>query len=235
MAACPLPSRHELPRWGDRRRTRVGVLGGSFNPAHAGHLHVARTALRRLRLDQVWLLVSPGNPLKPRAGMAPFPDRLLSARRIADGRRVVATGIEACLGLRYTWQVLAALQRRFPQVEFAWLMGADNLEQLPRWRRWMRVARAMPFAVLPRPSYNHRALAGKAAQRLRHGLRHPSAAPALPSLHPPAWSFLTVRQNPISATALRAAQAALHSAPPPTPRLGPVAGPSLGRQPGASP
>lgn len=204
----------------------MGVLGGSFNPAHAGHLHVARIALRRLRLDQVWLLVSPGNPLKPRAGMAPFRDRLLSARRIADGHRIVATGIEACLGLRYTWQVLAALQRRFPRVEFTWLMGADNLEQLPRWRRWTCVAQAMPFAVLPRPSYNHRALAGKAAQRLRYGLRRPSAAPALPTARPPAWTFLPVAQNPLSATALRAAQGALHSAAP---------NPPQGGQPGASP
>lgn len=187
------------------------MLGGSFNPAHAGHLHVARTALRRLRLDQVWLLVSPGNPLKPRAGMAPLEERLASARRIADGRRVVATEIEAQLGLRYTWQVLAALRRRFPRVRFTWLMGADNLEQLPRWRRWTRIAGAAPFAVLPRPSYNHRALAGQAAQRLRHGLRRASAAPALPDSQPPAWTFLTVPQNPLSATALRAGEAALQS------------------------
>lgn len=203
----------------------MGVLGGSFNPAHAGHLHVARTALRRLRLDQVWLLVSPGNPLKPRAGMASFRDRLASARGIADGRHVLATSIECWLGLRYTWQVLAALQRRFPRIEFTWLMGADNLEQLPRWRRWTSVARAMPFAVLPRPSYNHRALAGKAAQRLRRWLRRPGTAPALPTARPPAWTFLSVPQNPLSATALRAAQAALHSAAPTRP----------GRQPGASP
>lgn len=197
-----------MPRWGDRRRRRIGLLGGSFNPAHPGHLHAARVALRRLRLDQVWLLVSPGNPLKPVAGMAPLRERLRSAGSIADGRRVVATAIEARLRTRYTYDTLRALRRRFPRVRFVWLMGADNLVQLPRWQHWTEIAGLMPFAVVPRPSYNHRALAGRAARRLRPAMRRSRAAPALASLRAPAWTFLPVRQNPLSATELRRARAA---------------------------
>ncbi len=196
------------PRFGHRHRLRVGVLGGSFNPAHAGHRHVAKTALRRLRLDQVWLMVSPGNPLKPAAGMAPFAQRLASARRIADGRRVIATAIESDLGQRYTANTLRALRSRFPRVRFVWLMGADNLAGLPTWRRWMDIARTMPFAVLPRPTYNHRALAGQAAQRLRSAMQPALASPVLADRAAPAWSFLPGPQNAISATALRAASSA---------------------------
>jgi nicotinate-nucleotide adenylyltransferase len=183
----------------------VGLLGGSFNPAHAGHLHIARAALKRLRLDQVWLLVSPGNPLKPTSGMAPLPERLRSASRVADGRLVVATAIEAALRTRYTFDTLRALRRRFPRVRFVWLMGADNLLQLPRWQHWTGIARLLPFAVMPRPSYNQRALAGKAAHRLRHALRPPREAPALAAEPGPAWTFLPMRQNKLSATALRRA------------------------------
>lgn len=193
-----------VPAWGNRRKIRVGLLGGSFNPAHAGHLHVARLALQRLRLDQVWLLVSPGNPLKQAADMAALPDRIASARQIADGRRIVATGIEALLHTRYTFDTLRALRRRFPRVRFVWLMGADNLAQLPHWQRWVNIARTMPFAVMPRPSYNQRALAGVAAHRLRRALHPARAAPGLAVLAPPAWTFLPARQNALSATALRA-------------------------------
>jgi len=184
---------------------RVGLLGGSFNPAHQGHAHVAALARALLGLDQVWLLVSPGNPLKSSRGMAPFARRLASARAIADGRRVVATDIEAALGTRYTVDTLRALRRRFPLVRFVWLMGADNLTQLPRWRRWMDIARAMPIAVLPRPRYNHRALAGRAARRLRRSRIAARRAGILADHATPAWTFLPVSQNPTSATEIRAA------------------------------
>lgn len=179
------------------------MLGGSFNPAHEGHRHVARLALRRLRLDQVWLLVSPGNPLKPSLGMAPMMDRLASAQDIADGRRIIATTIESRLDTRYTFDTLRALRRRFPRIQFVWVMGADNLVQLPRWQQWVGIAHTMPFAVMPRPTYNQRALAGQAAHRLRFALRDAREAPALGRLHAPAWTFLPARQNPASATALR--------------------------------
>lgn len=198
----------EIPAFGDRRRVRIGLLGGSFNPAHAGHLHVAREAMRRLRLGQVWLLVSPGNPLKPARGMASFNARLAGARAIADGRRIVASGIEAALGTRYTVDTLRELRRRFPRARFVWLMGADILEQLPRWRRWTDIAAMAAFAVLPRPTYNHRALAGQAVRRLRHARRPARSAPVLAEIGPPAWVFLPTPQHAASATAIRAATAA---------------------------
>jgi len=184
---------------------RIGLLGGSFNPAHPGHRHIAEVARRRLQLNQVWLLVSPGNPLKPAQGMAPLAERLASARRIADGRHVVATAIESAFGTRYTVQTLAELRRRFPRTRFVWLMGADNLVQLPRWNGWKRIARGTAFAVLPRPGYNHRALAGQAAQRLRAARRPAHAAPALAAQAPPAWLFLPAAQHAASATAIRQA------------------------------
>jgi nicotinate-nucleotide adenylyltransferase len=187
---------------------RIGILGGSFNPAHEGHLHVAQVAQRRLRLNQVWLLVSPGNPLKRADGMGKLADRLASAERISDGRRIVATAIERQLGTRYTAHTLKALRRLFPRVEFVWLMGADILVELPRWRRWTGIARAVPFAVVPRPGYNHRALAGKAAQRLRPAWHPAREAPILAGSGAPAWTFLPASQNAISATALRAAYSA---------------------------
>jgi nicotinate-nucleotide adenylyltransferase len=184
---------------------RIGLLGGSFNPAHQGHRHVADLALRRLRLDQVWLMVSPGNPLKPVDGMAPFAERLASARRVADGRRLVATGIEAALATRYTVDTLRELRRRFPRACFVWLMGADNLHQLPRWRGWLAIARAMPFAVLPRPGYNNRALAGRAAKRLGSARLPARRASLLAGSRAPAWIFLPVPQHAASASAIRAA------------------------------
>ena len=194
---------HDPPKWGDRRRVRVGLLGGSFNPAHAGHLHVAQVARRLLRLDQVWLMVSPGNPLKLAHGMAAPDARLASARHIADGRRIVATDIEGRLGTRYTVDTLRTLRRRFPQADFVWLMGADNLVQFPRWRRWRDIAAYVVFAVLPRPTYNHRALASHAAHTLAPHRLPVHAASALAGLSAPRWVFLPTAQNATSATAIR--------------------------------
>jgi len=203
-----------LPRHGDRRTLRIGLLGGSFNPAHAGHLHIARTALAKLHLDQVWLLVSPGNPLKPQAGMAPLPLRLASARAIADGRRIIATDIETHLHTRYTVDTLTELHRRFPRAQFVWLMGADNLTQFPRWRGWRAIAATTQIAVLPRPTYNHRALASLAARRMRAARLPAHAAAALAQRQPPAWVFLPVRQTATSATAIRQSTGFPHRAPP---------------------
>ena len=192
--------------WGDRRRRRIGLLGGSFNPAHAGHRHIAERALRALRLDQVWLLVSPGNPLKPRAGMAPFAERLATARRIADGRRILATEIEARLGTRYTVDTLERLRTRFPRARFVLLVGADNLTQLPRWKRWRKIAAATPIAVLPRPGETRRALSGQAAQALARHRRRPAALlAAVAEGHRP-WCLVPAREHPASATAIRAGQ-----------------------------
>jgi len=184
---------------------RVGLLGGSFNPAHEGHRHIAELALARLRLDQVWLMVSPGNPLKPVAGMAPFAERLKGTGAISDRRRVIATAIEAALGTRYTADTLHLLRRLFPRVRFVWIMGADILTQLPRWRRWREIARVMPFVVLPRPGYTLSALAGNASRSLRHGRRPAHEAPVL-SRSRSGWVFLPTPQNTTSATAIRDAR-----------------------------
>lgn len=184
---------------------RIGLLGGSFNPAHAGHRQLAEIARHRLRLHQVWLLVSPGNPLKRGRDMATAPARLRSAGRIADGRRILASGIESIWGTRYTIDTIRILKRRFPRARFVWLLGADILPQFPRWKCWTGIAGRMPLAVLPRAPYTMPALAGQAAQRLRHARKPARAAPCLVETKPPSWLFLPAPQNPISATALRAA------------------------------
>jgi nicotinate-nucleotide adenylyltransferase len=156
-----------------------------------------------LRLDQVWLLVSPGNPLKTGQDMASLECRLASARRVGMGRRIIATDIERALGTRYTADTIAALRKRFPRARFVWLMGADNLAQLPRWNRWRAVAASLPIAIFPRPFETRRALAGQAAQALRAARRPAHAAAALAGTAPPAWTWLPIRENSLSATALR--------------------------------
>jgi nicotinate-nucleotide adenylyltransferase len=152
-------------------------------------------------------MVSPGNPLKPANGMAPLADRLASAQRIADDRRIIATDIEARLGTRYTMDTLRRLKRIFPCARFVWLMGADNLAGFPHWRGWLEIARMMPFAVHPRPTYNLRALAGQAAHRLRRARCALGQASVLADQRRggAAWMFLPAAQHAASATALRAA------------------------------
>ncbi len=185
-------------------RGRVGLLGGSFNPAHDGHRHVAQVALRALRLDEVWLMVSPGNPLKPVQGMAPFAARFASAARVARGARLRASDAEARLGTRITWMTLRRLGQRFPAARFVFVIGADNLAQLPRWQRWLRLARQVPIAVLPRPGYTRAALGGRAATVLRGARRR---AGALLESGLPAWCFIPARLHAASATAIRALDA----------------------------
>jgi nicotinate-nucleotide adenylyltransferase len=190
---------------------RIGLLGGSFNPAHAGHAHIARAALRLLRLDQVWLLVSPGNPLKSGADMAPLAQRLASAKRLCTHPRLRATDIEHRLGTRFTADTLQSLRQRFPRAQFVWLMGADNLRQLPSWKRWEHIYRLMPIAVVPRPGATRPALASKAAQRLRHARLRSSAGILLARSAAPRWSLLPIRENPLSATQIRSRRQSLRS------------------------
>ncbi len=166
-------------------------------------MHVARQAMMHARLDQLWLMVSPGNPLKPAAGMAPFAERLAAARRIADGRRIIATDVETRLGTHYTCDTMRELRRRFPRVEFVWLMGADNLIQLPRWGRWEQIIHAMPMLVIPRPGATRRALVGQAAHRHKAHRLPARSGLCLPATPAPAWILLPVRENAASATALR--------------------------------
>jgi len=168
-------------RFGDGRRRRIGLLGGSFNPAHAGHIHVARQSMR-----------------------------LAGARRLADGRRVIATDIERVLGTRFTADTLAKLRRRFPRAAFVFLIGADNLVQLPRWKSWQRIAASTPLAVLPRPGWTRQALHGAAASVLRRQRCRPGAllAGAKRATRQAKWCFVSAREHAASATAIRAA--ALH-------------------------
>ncbi len=198
-------SRPAPSHWGSRRRGRIGLLGGSFNPAHDGHLHISRMALSRLRLDAVWWLVSPGNPLKPRAGMAPFDARLDFARRVtARDPRIRVLDLENRWKVRLTAKTLARMRQRFPQVDFVWLMGADNLKQLPSWHRWREIVRGMPIAVFDRAPYSKGALAGRAARRFARYRIPTKAAGILARQTPPSWVFLPIRRHSASATAIRA-------------------------------
>jgi nicotinate-nucleotide adenylyltransferase len=185
---------------------RVGLLGGSFNPAHDGHRYVSLNALRSLGLDQVWWLVSPQNPLKPVAGMAPFAARLAQARQVARHPRIRVSDIEARLGTRFTVDTLARLKRLHGH-RFVWLLGADNLVQLPRWRRWRQIMAAVPVAVFERAPYSYAALAGKAAVRFGAARIGDDDLRDLVAMPPPAWAFVRLRSHPASATAIRAGAA----------------------------
>ncbi|KAA5606162.1 nicotinate-nucleotide adenylyltransferase [Roseospira marina] len=195
------------PPFGDRRRVRIGLLGGSFNPAHAGHRHIGLEALRRLDLDQVWWLVSPGNPLKAGHPMAPLAERMAQANRMARHPRMVPTGIEDRLGTRYTIDTVRALTRRFPRVQFVWLMGADNLAQFHRWRGWTALMEIVPVAVFDRPQYSCVTLWSRTARRYAPCRRPTRSAATLAGTGAPAWVFLPIRRHAASATAIRAGQA----------------------------
>ncbi len=193
----------QWPPAANGRRRRVGILGGSFNPAHIGHLHVSRLALDRLKLDEVWWLVSPQNPLKPEDGMAPFKDRLKSARALARGRDIWASDLEMELGTQYTADTLKALKGRFPENLFVWIMGADNLIEIARWNDWTAIFEAVPIAVFARPAYSFKALVSTAAKRFaRYRVKEIRAA-ALAEHKPPAWVFLHIPLSPASATLIR--------------------------------
>jgi len=201
-SARPLPAR----TFGRPPRQRVGLLGGSFNPAHAGHRHIAELALKRLALDEIWWLVSPQNPLKPDREMAPLAARRDSARRHARHPRMRVAAVESALETRYTADTLAALRRRFPRVRFVWLMGADNLAQIARWERWSLIFHTMPIAVFARLPYSIKALASKAAHRFSRTRRMSRYATRLACDDPPAWVFLHTRLHPASASAIRRAR-----------------------------
>lgn len=184
-------------------RPTVGLLGGSFNPAHAGHRHIAELALRHLGLHEVWWLVSPQNPLKTSADMAPLATRLAGAARQARHPRMRATAVETLLGTRYTADTLRALRARFPRTRFVWIMGADNLRQIVRWEAWTSIFHLMPIAVFARPAYDSKALAGKAATRFKQARRSLHSAGRLAWRDPPLWVFVHSRLHPASATTIR--------------------------------
>ena len=188
-----------VPPFGDRRRLRIGLLGGSFNPAHEGHVHISVAARKRLGLAQVWWLVSPQNPLKPARGMASFAQRLKGAGHVAREPFIVVTDLERRLGVTRTARTLELLAQRYPNVDFVWLMGADNLAQMPRWWRWTRIFHATRVAVFDRSPYSYRALAGRAAKRFSR-----VGKPERLWFHDvPAWTYVAIPRHPASATALR--------------------------------
>ncbi|WP_322097130.1 nicotinate-nucleotide adenylyltransferase [Pelagibius sp. Alg239-R121] len=185
---------------------RIGLLGGSFNPAHEGHLAISEEALRRLDLDEIWWLVSPQNPLKSASGMAPQEARAIRAAALIRHPRIRATMLERELGTAYTAQSLRLLVKRFPRVHFVWLMGADNLVQIDRWQDWHKIFNTMPIAIFDRPTYSLRALAAIAARRFARYRKRESESKHLADRRPPAWVFLHNRLNAQSSTAMRAAQ-----------------------------
>jgi nicotinate-nucleotide adenylyltransferase len=184
-------------------RLRIGLYGGSFDPPHAGHRHVTLLAMRRLRLDRVWWLVTPGNPLKELSGLAPLSERMAAARALARHPRIAVTGFEAEIGARYTLDTLEYVAARAAAARFVWIMGADNLAQFSRWRGWRRIAELMPFAVVDRPGWTLRATRSKAALALGPFRIDETDASILPDLPPPAWVFLHGPRSPLSSTVLR--------------------------------
>ena len=182
---------------------RIGLLGGSFDPAHEGHVHITREALKRLGLDQVWWLVTPGNPLK-RRGPAPLEERLARARQVMDHPQVKVTDLEARLGTRYTHATLTALQAMYPDVRLVWLMGADNLADFHRWDNWHGIMSEVPVAVLARPGQRISARMSVAARHYRRNRLLGREAKLLAGMEPPAWVFLNVPMNDQSSTAIRA-------------------------------
>lgn len=182
---------------------RIGIYGGSFDPPHPGHRHVALTALVRLRLDRVWWLVSPGNPLKDRRRLPGAPDRLRLVRDLARHPRMAATDFETRIGSRFTVETIRFLLRRCPGVRFVLLIGADSLASFHRWRAWREIASLVPIAVVDRPLWTLGATASPAAGRLaRRRLAEP-AARHLAGERPPAWVFLHGPRSGLSSTALR--------------------------------
>lgn len=194
----PVP---KLPPHG--RGQRIGLLGGSFNPPHHAHRLVSLTAMKRLKLDAVWWLVTPGNPLKDNAALPPLAARMAAARATANHPRIKITGVEADFGTHFTVDSLRALLTRAPDTHFVWLMGADNLAQFARWGGWRTIATMVPICVVDRPRYTLRALNSRAAITLGPYRVPEQDAALLPRLRPPAWIFLHGKRSSLSSTAIR--------------------------------
>lgn len=183
----------------------IGLMGGSFNPAHQGHRAISLFAMDSLGLDAFWWMVSPGNPLKPKTDMAPLPARMASAKAQARGTPIKVTAIEREFGTVYTVESLQKLVARYPKTRFIWIMGADNLMQFHHWRRWRDIARLMPIAVIARPGYKGQVVAGPAMAWFRRFVRRPEQRHHWTKWSTPALVFLRFRPDPRSATALRRA------------------------------
>jgi nicotinate-nucleotide adenylyltransferase len=182
---------------------RVGLLGGSFNPPHAAHRAISLFAIKRLQLDRVWWLLTPGNPLKDVGGLHDLGERAEAARRMAGDPRIDVSCLEAVIGTRYTVDTIIHLRRRVSGVHFVWIMGADNLAQFHRWKDWRRIASDVPIAVIDRPPQSFRALAAPAAQALARYRLPENQAARLADQQAPAWVFLTGMKSNLSSTGLR--------------------------------
>jgi nicotinate-nucleotide adenylyltransferase len=182
---------------------RIGLYGGSFNPPHAGHRHVGLMALRRLALDRLWWLVTPGNPLKDRAGLPPTTARIAAAQACAHDPRIVATGLEEQIGSYYTLETVRFLERRCPGVRFVWIMGADSLASFQRWRGWREIAETLPMAVVDRPGWTLKATRSRAAVALAPYRWDETDAALIAAAAPPAWVFLHGPRSFLSSTELR--------------------------------
>lgn len=184
----------------------VGLFGGSFNPPHAGHALVAEIALRRLRLDQLWWIVTPGNPLKSASELAPLAERLRRSEAIAADPRIRVTAFEAQHAVRFTADTLALVKSRNPGVDFVWIMGADNLRDFHRWQRWQRIAMTVPIAVIDRPGSTLSFLSSVMAKTFDHARRDETDAPRLARMKAPAWTFIHGPRSRLSSTSIRNAE-----------------------------
>jgi nicotinate-nucleotide adenylyltransferase len=182
---------------------RIGLLGGSFNPPHAAHRAISLFAIKRLKLDRVWWLVTPGNPLKDHGGLRDLTERVDAARKTANDPRIDVSCLESVIGTRYTADTITYLRRRASGLRFVWIMGADNLAQFHRWQNWRRIASEVPMAVIDRPPQSFRALAAPAAQALARDRISENQAGRLADLRAPAWVFLTGMKLNLSSTGLR--------------------------------
>jgi nicotinate-nucleotide adenylyltransferase len=186
---------------------RIGLFGGTFDPVHAAHRGASLLAMKRLALDRVWWLVTPGNPLKDTRGLAPLSVRLAAARKLAHHPRIDVIDLEAQIGTRFTYETIAYLVRRCPRARFVWIMGADNLRSFHRWQRWRGIAELVPIAIVDRLGPSLYATGSAAAHALARFRLPEAAATKLADHKPPAWIYLHGLKSPLSSTALRAARA----------------------------
>jgi nicotinate-nucleotide adenylyltransferase len=200
-SAVPRSAAQAIPLYTDGMR--IGLLGGSFNPPHHAHRAISRFALKRLHLDRIWWLVTPGNPLKEHGALRDLQDRMQAAREVANDPRIDVSCLESVIRTRYTIDTINYLRRRASGLRFVWIMGADNLAQFHRWQDWQRIAAQLPIAVIDRPPQSFRALAAPAARALARYRLPENEAPTLADRPPPAWVFLTGLKLRLSSTGLR--------------------------------